>query len=156
MIRMANRLDHTLVTMGRGVVRGLEDVGSGIRGMVQSIVKPPKGRDNTYSDDSLHIGAGNDSGSEGNATHQRGQSDALSEATSFRGGRNGQGELALVVTGEALEIILADAHLSHLLMDIGRVCDAVIACRVSPSQKANIVSMVHSLARPHDAEPPMT
>lgn len=69
---------------------------------------------------------------------------------------DGQGELALVVTGEALEIILADDHLSHMLMDLGRICDSVVACRVSPSQKAQIVDLVHRLAKPDSETPPMT
>lgn len=55
---------------------------------------------------------------------------------------SGKGELALVVTGEALEFILPDAHMSRMLMDLGRICDSVVACRVSPSQKANIIDMV--------------
>jgi magnesium-transporting ATPase (P-type) len=49
----------------------------------------------------------------------------------------GEGELALVVTGEALEFILSDSHMSHMLMDLGRICDSVVACRVSPSQKVD-------------------
>jgi magnesium-transporting ATPase (P-type) len=156
MLRMVNRLNNTLFKMGKGVVRGLEDVGSGIRGMVRSIVRAPKGDKSTHQDSKAADVGGHGSTLTENHTHQRGSSGASSVASTSDGERDGQGELALVVTGEALEIILADAHLSHLLMDIGRVCDAVIACRVSPSQKANIVAMVHALAKPHDAEPPMT
>ena len=62
----------------------------------------------------------------------------------------------MVVTGEALEFILNDPHMSHMLMDLGRICDSVVACRVSPSQKANIIDMVHRLAKPDSETPPMT
>ena len=143
-LRMMNRLNYTLFRMGKGVVKGLEDVGRGMRGMVRSMAG--KSVDNNSQQHS------NDRDLDP-YSQQRGSNMSMSTSG---GSQDGKGELALIVTGEALEFILADAKLSHLLMDIGRVCDAVIACRVSPSQKANIVAMVHALAKPYDAEPPMT
>ena len=51
--------------------------------------------------------------------------------------------LALVVHGPtALVRILKSKMLTKKLLKLGRCCKSVIACRVSPSQKAAIVSMV--------------
>jgi len=53
---------------------------------------------------------------------------------------------ALIISGEAL-IIAANHNLNEKIMQIAQVCNAVLACRVSPKQKQQIVSMVR-VARP--------
>ena len=50
--------------------------------------------------------------------------------------------LALVVDGPSLVHILGYPEEEELLLDIGKACKSVIACRVSPAQKALIVEMV--------------
>lgn len=59
--------------------------------------------------------------------------------------RNG-GYLALVISGDALELLLGkqkgSAKLENKLLAIARACKVVLACRVSPVQKALIVEMV--------------
>lgn len=49
---------------------------------------------------------------------------------------------ALVVDGAALTVILADDQLRDLLLELGQTCVTVIACRVSPLQKAQLVRLV--------------
>ena len=67
-------------------------------------------------------------------------------------------KLALVVTGPALTHITAVSagqgapDLEHALLTVGNSCKSVIACRVSPQQKANIVLMVRKSRTPY----PMT
>ena len=51
-------------------------------------------------------------------------------------------KFALVVDGESLIYITRDDELTLLLMNVTRHCVAVIACRVSPKQKADVVSLV--------------
>ena len=48
-------------------------------------------------------------------------------------------KMALVVSGEALTVILADIRLKQNFLNIGVKVDVVLACRVSPKQKADIV-----------------
>jgi magnesium-transporting ATPase (P-type) len=50
--------------------------------------------------------------------------------------------LALVVDGPSLVDILASPQATHMLLQLGCFCKAVIACRVSPAQKQLIVKMV--------------
>jgi phospholipid-translocating P-type ATPase (flippase) len=50
--------------------------------------------------------------------------------------------LALVVTGPVLDFVLDDDSLRAHLLEIGRETKVVIACRVSPLQKALLVRMV--------------
>lgn len=51
-------------------------------------------------------------------------------------------KFALVVDGESLIYITREDELTLLLMNVTRYCVAVIACRVSPKQKADVVSLV--------------
>jgi magnesium-transporting ATPase (P-type) len=51
-------------------------------------------------------------------------------------------KFALVVDGESLLFITREEELTQLMMDVTRHCVAVIACRVSPKQKADVVSLV--------------
>ncbi|CAG8666231.1 54_t:CDS:2 [Cetraspora pellucida] len=48
---------------------------------------------------------------------------------------------ALIIDGETLKYAL-DQSLKHLLLDIGKRCNSVVCCRVSPLQKAKVVALV--------------
>ena len=50
--------------------------------------------------------------------------------------------LALIITGKALISVMDDAEMTKDLLTFGRMCKAVVACRVSPDQKRQIVTMV--------------
>ena len=50
-------------------------------------------------------------------------------------------DLALVVDGEALSRVLDVDALSTQLYNLAQCCSAVVACRVSPAQKASIVQV---------------
>jgi magnesium-transporting ATPase (P-type) len=54
----------------------------------------------------------------------------------------GDGPRALVIEGAALKYLLGDAELEELIFAIASNCEAVIACRVSPRQKALLVQLV--------------
>lgn len=56
--------------------------------------------------------------------------------------------LALVVDGAALTLILEDAGLAEALLHLGRICASVLACRVSPKQKAQVVELVRRGVKP--------
>eukprot|EP00941_MAST-03F_sp_MAST-3F-sp1_P005923 g5923.t1 len=73
-------------------------------------------------------------------------------------------ELALVITGGVLDFVLPDdndteeqaekrAELERKLLKITQECSVVIACRVSPLQKAQIVNMVKNGVRIMGREP---
>lgn len=49
---------------------------------------------------------------------------------------------ALIVEGEALAYILADERMMELFIEIVIDCDAVICCRATPKQKAQMVRIV--------------
>lgn len=51
-------------------------------------------------------------------------------------------EKALVVSGKTLIFIQKHDHLIDLLAQIGLKCQAVLCCRVSPKQKAEVVKMI--------------
>ena len=57
-------------------------------------------------------------------------------------------KIALVVTGPALSHMLGDPALEAALLRVGSACTSVIACRVSPQQKASIVEMVRKTVKP--------
>ena len=63
-----------------------------------------------------------------------------------------QSNTALVVTGPALVHIMHNPERERALLTVARCCSSVIACRVSPQQKAAIVYMVRSNVVPR----PMT
>jgi len=60
--------------------------------------------------------------------------------------------LALLVDGKSLITIMADTLLTADMLKFATMCKAVIACRVSPSQKMQIVAMVRQGVKPE----PMT
>jgi len=57
------------------------------------------------------------------------------------GSENSSQKHALVIDGETLKHAL-DESLSPLLLDLGKRCESVLCCRVSPLQKAKVVSLV--------------
>jgi len=63
-----------------------------------------------------------------------------------------EGPRALVIEGAALKHMLGDPELEELVFSIASKCDAVIACRVSPRQKALLVKLV----RHHVVPEPIT
>ena len=58
------------------------------------------------------------------------------------------GPRALVIEGAALKHILGDKELEEILFAVASVCDSVIACRVSPKQKAELVNLVRHNVTP--------
>ena len=55
---------------------------------------------------------------------------------------SGDGPRALVIEGAALKHLLGDPELEELIFSVASQCEAVIACRVSPRQKALLVGLV--------------
>ncbi|KAK9787844.1 hypothetical protein WJX73_000953 [Symbiochloris irregularis] len=66
-------------------------------------------------------------------------SDALAEMQSVE--QEGGGDNALIIDGKALTYALAD-DVKHLLLAVGSRCQAVVCCRVSPKQKAQVTKLV--------------
>jgi magnesium-transporting ATPase (P-type) len=62
------------------------------------------------------------------------------------------GPRALVIEGAALKHLLGDPELEEIIFSVASNCDAVIACRVSPKQKALLVHLV----RHHVVPEPVT
>ena len=60
----------------------------------------------------------------------------------------GDGPRALVIEGAALKHLLGDKELEEILFAVASVCDSVIACRVSPKQKAELVNLVRHNVTP--------
>ncbi|KAJ1630160.1 hypothetical protein T492DRAFT_1005633 [Pavlovales sp. CCMP2436] len=56
--------------------------------------------------------------------------------------------LALIVDGNALALVFEDEGLKEALLHLGRVCASVLACRVSPKQKAQVVELVRQGVKP--------
>merc|ERR1740124_1001517 len=55
---------------------------------------------------------------------------------------------ALVIEGSALTHFLGNPYYEEILFAVASCCDSVIACRVSPKQKALLVKMVHTFEKP--------
>jgi magnesium-transporting ATPase (P-type) len=58
------------------------------------------------------------------------------------------GPRGLVIEGAAIEIMLGDSELEEILFAVANTCDSVIACRVSPAQKAKLVQLVRRYVVP--------
>ena len=56
--------------------------------------------------------------------------------------------LALIIEGKALMEIMDSEELTEDLLLLGQMCKAVVACRVSPDQKRQMVSMVRNGIKP--------
>lgn len=72
---------------------------------------------------------------------------ALAVQTSFKVSES-SGTRALVIEGAALKWLLGDYEMEQILFAVASQCDAVIACRVSPQQKALLVNLVRSNVSP--------
>eukprot|EP00953_Heterococcus_sp_UTEX-ZZ885_P041445 21138-Heterococcus_DN1.PRE.1 len=57
-------------------------------------------------------------------------------------------EPAFIMEGPALISIFGDTVLEAMLFEVASKCNAVIACRVSPKQKAVLVRMVKQYVKP--------
>ena len=55
---------------------------------------------------------------------------------------------ALIITGSALKHVLGDTHMEEILFNLAACSKSVIACRVSPKQKALLVKMVKKYVKP--------
>lgn len=55
---------------------------------------------------------------------------------------------ALVIEGAALKHLLGDPVFEDILFSVASCCNAVIACRVSPKQKAELVNLVRKKVEP--------
>ncbi|ETV92051.1 hypothetical protein H310_13577 [Aphanomyces invadans] len=51
---------------------------------------------------------------------------------------------SLVIDGDALEMVMADADTCAMFLKVAMACDSVVCCRVSPSQKAEVVGLVRT------------
>jgi len=79
--------------------------------------------------------------------------EVLSEQASYHAVTpSAEGPRALVIEGAALKHLLGDRELEEVIFNIASQCDAVIACRVSPRQKALLVKLV----RHHVVPEPVT
>ena len=63
-------------------------------------------------------------------------------------GVNANIDRALVIEGSALAHFLVDPLLEELLFSVASNCESVIACRVSPKQKALLVKLVKQFVQP--------
>jgi magnesium-transporting ATPase (P-type) len=48
----------------------------------------------------------------------------------------------LIVEGTFLSVIFEDPNLKSYFLSLSKTCEAVICCRVSPSQKADVVRLI--------------
>ena len=56
---------------------------------------------------------------------------------------------SVIVSGQALAYILGDDNMQAQFLTIAMNCKAVVACRVSPPQKASLVRMVRAVIPSH-------
>ena len=63
-------------------------------------------------------------------------------------GKTPDGPRALVIEGAALKHLLGDPEFEEIIFAVASNCEAVIACRVSPRQKALLVKLVRQNVRP--------
>ena len=74
--------------------------------------------------------------------NQKSMDDGENDGTNFDVDR------ALVIEGAALVHFLGDPYLEELLFAVASSCESVIACRVSPKQKALLVKLVKQFVNP--------
>ncbi|CAH0478820.1 unnamed protein product [Peronospora belbahrii] len=58
--------------------------------------------------------------------------------------QQGNGRHAVVIDGECLELALADVRCQQEFLSLAMACESVVCCRVSPSQKAEVVTLVRA------------
>lgn len=87
------------------------------------------------------------SGTDGGVDFAKAAAAAAADPAASTGTR-GVTNMAIVVTGQALTHILGEADMESAFLTVAKCCKSVIACRVSPQQKANIVKMVRQSVRP--------
>uniref|UniRef100_A0A7S2VCJ9 P-type sodium-transporting ATPase4 n=1 Tax=Entomoneis paludosa TaxID=265537 RepID=A0A7S2VCJ9_9STRA len=82
--------------------------------------------------------------------HEEKNKSARRLSGSSRGSQGGlsTGPRALVIEGAALKHMLGDPELEEILFSVAETCEAVIACRVSPKQKALLVNLVRNNVSP--------
>mmetsp|Transcript_45694 Transcript_45694/g.120430 ORF Transcript_45694/g.120430 Transcript_45694/m.120430 type:complete len:1169 (-) Transcript_45694:945-4451(-) len=71
--------------------------------------------------------------------------EALREATKAAeasGAGNGQEKHALVIDGEAIEMVMSDKECKLAMLQFTQNCYSVVGCRCAPSQKAQLVELV--------------
>ena len=73
--------------------------------------------------------------------------DSSQNSGSLRQEANGC-QRAFVIEGAALKHLLGDPELEQILFSVASNCDSVIACRVSPQQKALLVNLVRENIKP--------
>lgn len=71
-----------------------------------------------------------------------------SEAMKMTEDSSVDGPRGLVIEGAALDKLLGDSELEEILFAVANTCDSVIACRVSPAQKAKLVQLVRRYVSP--------
>jgi len=71
-----------------------------------------------------------------------------SSSTAMSGTAKAMTNMAVVVTGQALSHIIGDKELETAFLTVAKCCKSVIACRVSPQQKATIVKIVRQSCTP--------
>ena len=82
------------------------------------------------------------------ADHRSGGAGVGGGIAASSGTSSGSGPRALVIEGHALLPLLGDPIMEEILFSVASQCDAVIACRVSPKQKALLVKMVRNYVSP--------
>lgn len=60
----------------------------------------------------------------------------------------GEAPIALVIEGAALKHLQGDHELEELVFNVASQCESVIACRVTPRQKAQLVKLVREYVQP--------
>jgi len=73
-------------------------------------------------------------------------SEQMEKALQTARNAHGSKPVGLLITGGMLETVLAE--LGNRLLELGEMCDVVIACRVSPSQKGEVVKLVRYGVKP--------
>mmetsp|Transcript_48061 Transcript_48061/g.93881 ORF Transcript_48061/g.93881 Transcript_48061/m.93881 type:complete len:1668 (+) Transcript_48061:47-5050(+) len=68
--------------------------------------------------------------------------------TSFHEEQSSSQKNAMVIEGSALYSFLGDPVMEEMLFSVASQCSSVIACRVSPKQKAELVGLVHDYVSP--------
>ena len=77
----------------------------------------------------------------------QGHLEDLREGKASAGASTDARDRELVIDGKTLAVVLSDDSLSKAFASLGALCDCVLVCRASPSQKAAIVTMMKAHER---------